>query len=87
MIDGTGEQARAYICEDYFGLDSMRGKNRQSIYLDGIEDVRNGTLYYTDELLAGVKKAFDVELMKSVSLDNVEDACDFLIRKVIEPQI
>ncbi len=87
VIDGTGEQARAYICEDYFGLDSMRGKNRQSIYLDGIEDVRNGTLYYTDELLAGVKKAFDVELMKSVSLDNVEDACDFLIRKVIEPQI
>lgn len=87
VVDGTEEQVKSYICEDYFELGSMREKNRESIYLDGIEDVRNGILTYTDELLAKVKKAFDVELMKYVFLDKVEDTCDFLIEKVIQQQI
>ena len=65
----------------------MREKNRESIYLDGIEDVRDGVLVYTDELIAKVRKAFDVDLRKTVSLDEVEDSCDFLINKVIKPGI
>lgn len=87
VIDGTGEEVKAYICEDYFDLQSMREKNRESIYLDGIEDVRDGTLIYTDELLAKVKKAFGVDLMKYVSLDRVDEICIFLIKNVIERQL
>lgn len=45
----------------------MRAKNRQSIYLDGIENVENGTLYYTDELIEKAQKAFGVRLVKSVA--------------------
>ncbi len=87
VLDGTGEQVEAYLCEDHFGLARMREKNRESIYLDGIEDVRDGVLVYTDELIAKVRKAFDVDLRKTVSLDEVEDSCDFLINKVIKPGI
>ena len=83
-IDGTGENIHAYICEDYFDLDSMRKKNRESIYLDGIEDVRGGTLIYTDELIEKVRKVFDVKLMKTVAFDEIESVADFLIAEIIK---
>ena len=34
----------------------MRKKNKESIYLDGIENVQDGVLVYTNELLQKVKK-------------------------------
>lgn len=83
ILDGSGDNIHVCICEDYFELDSMRKKNRESIYLDGIEDVRDGTLIYTDELIEKVKKAFDVNLMKKVTFDEIESAADFLIDKII----
>lgn len=83
MLDGTGKNIHACICEDYFDLDSMRKKNQESIYLDGIEDIRDGMLIYTDELIEKVKKVFDVNLMKTVAFDEIESAADFLIDKII----
>lgn len=84
ILDGTGEEPCGYICETYFTLDEMRRKNRESLYLDGIEDIRDGVLFYTDELIGKVKEAFGVELMKSVAYDEIADAADFLIKEIIK---
>lgn len=84
IIDGTGDSVKAYLDEEHFSLDSMRKKNRESIYLDGIEDVKSGTLIFTDELIAKAQKAFGVTLMKEVPFDMIEQAAQFLITEVIE---
>lgn len=84
MIDGSGDEVRAYLCETPFGLEEMRAKNRESIYFDGIESVENGVLTYTDELLAKVKTAFGAELVKTVPFERIEQTADFLVREIIE---
>jgi hypothetical protein len=63
----------------------MRAANRKSIYCDGIENVENGTLVYTDELVAKVKKAFNVDLPKHVAFEDIEKTADFIIKNIIEP--
>ena len=83
-LDGSGERIRAGISEEVFSLDAMRRKNRESIYLDGIEGIEDGTLVYTDELINKVENAFGVKLMKEVPFDQIEQAADFLIREIIE---
>lgn len=87
IIDGSGENMKAYIDESKFSLAQMRAKNRESIYLDGIQNVENGVLYYTDELIEKAGKAFGVTLMKKVAFDEIEDAAQFLIAEVIEKQL
>lgn len=84
IIDGSGELPQAYIDETVFSLKEMRTKNRESIYLDGIEDIQNGVLTYTDELLAKVKKAFGVDLVKQVPFEAIDDTAEFIIREIIE---
>ncbi len=84
VIDGTVDTMRAYIDEERFDIDSMRKKNRESIYLDGIENVVDGVLYYTDELVDKVRKAFGVSLTKAVSFEKIEEVAQFLIAEVIE---
>jgi len=84
LIDGTGDMVKAYIDEECFNINEMRAKNRESIYLDGIKDVKNGTLYFTDELIEKTKKVFGVSLMKEVSFQNIEEAAQFLITEIIE---
>ncbi len=84
-IDGGQETIRAYIDETYFRLDAMRRKNRESIYLDGIEDVREGTLFYTDELIQKAENAFGATLPKAVPFDKIEETAGFLIQRIIEP--
>ena len=87
IINGNEDTVKAYICEDYFSIDSMREKNRESIYLDGIENVEAGVLTYTDELIAKVKRAFNVDLPKTVAFDEIEKTADFIIREIIENNI
>lgn len=84
IIDGSGDSVCAYIDESIFSLSEMRDKNRQSLYLDGIEKVENGTLYYTDELLFKVKKAFGVELVKCVPFDKISETAEFIVKEIIE---
>ena len=84
MIDGTADTMCAYIDEERFDIDSMRKKNRESIYLDGIENVADGVLYYTDELVDKVRKAFGVSLTKAVSFEKIEEVAQFLITEIIE---
>lgn len=87
VVDGTDIKMRAYIDEEHFDLESMRKKNKESIYLDGIKNVENGTLYYTDELIAKCKKVFDISLMNEVRFEEIEKVTQFLITEVIEKNI
>lgn len=84
IIDGT-DNAMAYIDESVFPLKEMRRANRESIYLDGIEDVDENGLTYTDELLDKVRNEFNVNLPKSFTL--IESGCivDILINEIINP--
>lgn len=84
VLDGTDAAVRAYIDETEFDLDSMRKKNRESIYLDGIEQINDGTLFYTDELLQKVKTGFGVDLVKEVRYEDSKKTAEFLISEIIE---
>lgn len=83
VIDGRGE-AKGYIDESVFTLDEMRAANRRSIYLDGIEDVRNGVLVYTDELLEKVRSEFNSEIPKEVRLGDSNDVVGKIIDEIIK---
>ena len=84
IVDGQTGDVKTYICEDYFPLETMRKKNRESIYLDGIENVEDGTLTYTDELITKVKQSFGVNLEKKVKFDDIDHTASFIIREIIE---
>ncbi len=77
----------AWIDESVFSYEEMNKANRSSMYLDGVEDVRDGKLYYSDELIKKSKAAFGVELPKSVAYDDIEDTAKFIIEKIINPQL
>jgi len=83
IIDGR--TAKASFDTTLWTIDEMRSANRRSIYCDGIEDVVNGSLVYTDELVVKVKKAFNVNLPKQVTFDEIDQTADYLIKYIIEP--
>lgn len=87
VIDGEGDRIETYIDESFFSLTDMKAKNRESIYLDGVKNIEGGTLYFTDELIAKAKRAFGIKIMSKISFEEIEDAADFLINQVIEPNI
>jgi hypothetical protein len=86
IIDGTGEVVKGYMATD-FSLEEMERVNRNSIYYDGIENVEDGCLCYTDELLAKVKDHFNVVIPKRVRLSEAETIASILIDKIITPNI
>lgn len=86
IIDGTGKEPIGYI-DPQFDIEEAKKVDRASIYLDGIENVENGNLYYTDELIAKVKKVFNVEIPKAVNLKDAEMVANLLIDKIIKPNI
>ncbi len=87
IVDGTGAVMKTYIDEECFSLEDMRRKNRESIYLDGIKDVKEGALFYTEELIEKCRKAFGVSLMQKVPFEEIDQAAQFLITEVIEKNI
>ena len=87
IIDGTTVPARAYIDTSVFSLEQMRAANRASIYLDGVKDVERGTLYYTPELVAKVKNAFNTILTSEVKFDEIESTGLFIIENIINPSL
>lgn len=84
ILDGTSGEVGAYIDTSEFSIEQMRDANRKSIYLDGVENVENGTLYYTDELMEKVMKAFNAKLPKSVKFDEIDEVADYIIKEIIE---
>jgi hypothetical protein len=85
----SGPSAEKHISfiEDFFTLKEMEAHNRASISLDGIEDISDGVLTYTDSLQKRVKNSFGVEIPKQVHFDSIQDMSDFLINKIIAPAL
>ncbi len=77
----------AWIDESVFSFDEMNKADRLSMALDGVEDVVNGTLVYTDHLIEKARKAFGVELPKKVAFDDIEKTAKFIIDEIITPQL
>lgn len=85
-IGYENETLSAVIDTTVFTMDEMRAANRNSIYLDGIEDVSDGNLIYTDELIDKAEKSFGVRLPKTVAFKEIEEVAQFIIDKIIFPQ-
>lgn len=86
IIDSTENEVKSYFLPDY-PLEEMEKVNRQSIYLDGIENVEEGCLVYTDELINKVKNKFNVTIPKKVHLSEAEKLADLLIAGIIKPNV
>ena len=71
--DGSGAMPRAFIDERDFSLEEMRAKNRLSLALDGVEDIRDGCLVYTDALLDKTKRVFGAHV------DVLDYRCYYLV--------
>lgn len=87
QIDATGEGLQAYIDESVFSMEEMRAANRRSIALDGIENVEDGALIYTDALVQKVADAFGVELPKKVKFKEIDRVAEYIINQIIIPQL
>ncbi|MFW2605366.1 saccharopine dehydrogenase NADP-binding domain-containing protein [Aliarcobacter butzleri] len=83
----NGENCSIKFYEQYFSLEEMKKHNLNSIYLDGIENIDNSFLIYTDELLKKVKDIFNVDLPKKVHFNDIENIAKLLIEKVIRANI
>lgn len=86
IIDGAGDEVKGYMAPNY-SLEEMEQANRNSIYCDGIENVKDGILVYTDELIQKVKDRFNVVIPKKVHLSEAEDVAILLIEEIIRPNV
>lgn len=77
----------AWIDESVYSFEEMNKADRASMALDGVEDVTDGTLIYTDHLIEKAKKAFGVELPKKVAFDDIDKTAKYIIDEIITPQL
>lgn len=76
----------AWIDESVFSFEEMNKTNRISMALDGVENVVDGKLIYTEALIKNVVKAFGVELPKTVAYKDIDNIASFIIDDIIVPQ-
>ena len=76
----------AWIDESVFSFEEMNRADRASMALDGVEDVTDGKLIYTDALIAKAQKAFGKTLPKTVAYEDIEKTAKFIIDEIILPQ-
>lgn len=86
IIDGTDAEVKGYMAPNY-SLEEMELVNRDSIYCDGIENVKDGCLIYTNELIQKVKDRFNVDIPKRVHFSESEEVANLLIDKIIKPNV
>ena len=86
IIDATATDVKGYFYPNYT-MEEMERVNLNSIYCDGIEDVADGRLIYTDELLKKVKDRFDMVLPKEVHLSEAVKVAELLITGIIAPDV
>jgi hypothetical protein len=77
-------EKRVTFVEDFFSLEEMEEHNRRSIFLDGIEDISEGELTYTDALQEKVRGSFGVNIPKHVPFDSIENTANFIIENIIK---
>lgn len=82
IIDGTN--ATVSFDETIWTMNEMRAANRKSIYCDGIEDIRDGCLIYTDELLDKVENVFGENLPPKIAFSEIENVSEKIKNKIIE---
>ena len=87
VVDGTGADPFCKIDDSVFALDEMIKKNRESLGLDGVEDIKDGCLIYTDALIAKAEKVFGVTLPKTVHFDEIDKTAAFIIDNIINPAL
>ncbi len=87
IIGYKNGEISAWIDESVFTFDEMNKANRESLALDGVEDIRDATLIYTDDLVKKVENAFGESLPKEVKYDEIDKTAEFLIEKIITPQL
>ena len=85
ILDASKDCIDMKIDTSVFSMEAMRSANRQSIAFDGIENVADGRLIYTDNLLDKVKGRFGVSLPKEVAFDEIDSVAELLIEKIIKP--
>ncbi len=73
----TGEKACSYFDESIFSMSRMRDANRKSIALDGIEDIVDGKLIYTEALIEKVRSTFGVNLPHVVHFTEIDEVGSF----------
>lgn len=76
----------AWIDESVFSFAEMNKADRASMALDGVEDVADGKLVYTDALIEKAEKAFGKTLPKTVAFEDIEATAKFIIDEIILPQ-
>jgi len=86
VIDATSDVVKGYLTPQY-PVEQMDQVNRSSIYCDGIEDVSDGCLVYTDELIEKVKNRFSVIIPKRIHLSEAEKVAGLLIEKIIKKNV
>lgn len=86
IIDATGEKVKGSLTSQYT-VEQMEQVNCNSIYCDGIENVTDGCLFYTDELIQKVKDRFNVDIPKKIHLSDAETVANLLIDKIITPNV
>lgn len=86
IIDGTKNDVESYFYPGYT-MEEMEKVNRNSIYCDGIENVVDGCLIYTDELIKKVKARFNVDIPKRVKFSEAEKVANLLIDGIIKPAL
>ncbi len=77
----------AWIDESIFSFEEMNKADRQSMALDGIEDVTDGKLIYTEDLIQKVSDAFGAELPKIVDYEDIDKTAKWIIDEIIMPQL
>lgn len=87
LVGYRAGELSAWIDESVFGFEEMNAADRASMALDGVEDVVDGKLIYTDALREKVLKAFGVELPKTVAYEDIEKTARFIIEEIIMPQL
>lgn len=87
ILDASKDCVDMRIDTSVFSMEDMRNANRQSIAFDGIENVADGRLVYTDQLLQKVKDRFGVTLPKEVAFEEIDPVAELLIEKIIKPAI
>ncbi len=87
IIDGSQGKVTAEIDTSVFKLGQMQQANGQSLALDGVEGILDGSLFYTDKLLEKVWGNFGVQLPKSVGFDEIDEVADKIIQEIITPTL
>lgn len=83
IIDAINGEVKGYFCP-LFPLYKMVSTNRRSIYFDGIDNIYDGRLYYTDELIKKVNDVFGVIIPKEVSINDAQKVAELLVDRVIQ---